>query len=73
MIKYCYFEVKVFLLDINECADKNGGCEQVCTNTEGSFNCSCQTGFMLTNNVFCSGNFLSSCELLFINLPYHLC
>ena len=35
--------------DIDECADgNNGGCSEVCTNTEGSFECSCsQSGYEL--------------------------
>uniref|UniRef100_A0A2C9K971 Uncharacterized protein n=1 Tax=Biomphalaria glabrata TaxID=6526 RepID=A0A2C9K971_BIOGL len=34
--------------DINECARSgNGGCEQVCNNTEGSYFCSCQDGYAL--------------------------
>ena len=43
------------LLDINECLVANGGCEQVCVNTLGSYNCSCLSGFVLENDVFCSG------------------
>jgi fibulin 1/2 len=41
--------------DINECEYHNGGCEQVCINTPGSFHCSCFSGFSLYNNVFCAG------------------
>ena len=41
--------------DINECAGKNGGCEQICINTCGSFQCSCSAGFTLVSDVFCSG------------------
>uniref|UniRef100_A0A1X7SDX5 EGF-like domain-containing protein n=1 Tax=Amphimedon queenslandica TaxID=400682 RepID=A0A1X7SDX5_AMPQE len=40
--------------DIDECRNSNGGCEQLCTNTIGSFFCSCNKGFNLTNSVFCS-------------------
>lgn len=43
------------MLDINECDMANGGCEDICTNTNGSFYCSCSSGFELKNNVFCSG------------------
>ena len=39
--------------DINECDHNNGGCEQLCTNTNGSFQCSCYSGF--SGDVFCSG------------------
>ena len=35
-------------LDINECADSNGGCGQVCSNSPGSFSCGCRTGYMLS-------------------------
>ena len=33
--------------DINECATNNGGCGAggSCTNTEGSFTCTCQLGY----------------------------
>ena len=34
-------------LDINECSISNGGCEEICTNTNGSFICSCHQGYML--------------------------
>lgn len=33
--------------DIDECARNNGGCEQVCENTIGSFKCSCSKGYAL--------------------------
>ena len=43
------------MIDINECTTENGGCEQNCQNTIGSYSCSCQPGYHLYNNVFCSG------------------
>ena len=40
-----------FLLsDINECNSGNGGCSQTCTNTLGSFQCSCASGYQLSSN-----------------------
>ena len=42
-------------LDIDECTTNNGGCEHLCTNTIGSFYCTCYSGFHLSNDVFCSG------------------
>ena len=33
----------IILLDVNECEILNGGCEQTCTNTIGSYHCSCNT------------------------------
>jgi hypothetical protein len=34
-------------MDINECNVENGDCEQVCTNGDGEFTCSCYTGYVL--------------------------
>ncbi|KAI8479445.1 hypothetical protein Bbelb_428150 [Branchiostoma belcheri] len=42
--------------DVDECVAGNGGCEQFCTNTIGSFNCSCAAGFTLNvDQITCSG------------------
>jgi hypothetical protein len=42
--------------DVDECLVANGGCGHHCTNTEGSFDCSCQTGFSLgPSNLDCHG------------------
>ena len=35
------------ILDINECSTNNGGCQHMCTNSIGSYTCSCNTGFTL--------------------------
>ncbi|XP_039642842.1 complement component C1q receptor [Perca fluviatilis] len=40
-----------FCEDIDECL--NGGCDQECKNTFGSFVCSCRKGFVLKNEVKC--------------------
>ena len=46
---------KFFIIDIDECASDNGGCEHTCANTAGSFTCSCDDGFELVNSFGCSG------------------
>ena len=33
--------------DINECENKNGGCQNECVNTPGSYFCKCKTGFKI--------------------------
>jgi len=45
-------------LDVNECEQNNGGCEDLCTNTDGSFYCSCpnRIGFELApSGLNCTG------------------
>ena len=43
-------------IDINECETANGGCEQMCSNTIGSFACSCTVGYRLDENgLNCTG------------------
>lgn len=45
-----------FSLDRNECGSKNGGCEQNCHNTVGSFYCSCRSGYSISSdNLHCKG------------------
>lgn len=36
--------------DVDECLDNNGGCQQVCVNTMGSYECQCTEGFFLSDN-----------------------
>ena len=33
-----------------ECGTDNGGCEQNCVNTVGSYTCSCNTGYTLNSD-----------------------
>ena len=44
----------LYYIEINECNQGNGGCEHTCTNTAGSFYCSCNTGYQLSGK-HCSG------------------
>ena len=44
------------LTDINECDTNNGGCSQMCLNTEGRYSCDCHPGYELgPNNHTCNG------------------
>ena len=36
--------------EINECSEGTSGCDQFCSNTEGSFQCGCDNGFRLSGN-----------------------
>lgn len=53
----CVLRICVHVLtDINECQMSNGRCETACTNTDGSFECSCDAGFTLAlDNFNCEG------------------
>ena len=42
--------------DMDECGTNNGGCQHMCTNTPGSFECRCNSGFTLESNLLdCAG------------------
>ena len=59
--------ITLLSLDINECSTNNGGCNQTCTNTNGSYECSCNVGFNLAdNNHDCDGT-------LYYNVMYYHC
>ena len=45
-----------FSIDIDECGTNNGGCEHICNNTIGTFECYCDSGYRLEENrLNCSG------------------
>ena len=51
------FNYYIFI-DINECGEGTSGCTQNCTNTVGSFHCSCEDGYMLLEDKrTCIGEF----------------
>ena len=50
------FDVACVCEDIDECKAANGGCTHNCTNTPGSYHCSCLGGYeMMDDNHICSG------------------
>ncbi|CAI9743505.1 bone morphogenetic 1-like isoform X3 [Octopus vulgaris] len=42
--------------DIDECANNNGGCNHICVNSPGSYECMCYKGFILENKTHCDDN-----------------
>ena len=41
---------------MNDCNVNNGGCAQVCTNTQNSLECSCYVGYLLdSDGISCIG------------------
>lgn len=55
-------------IDVDECAQHNGGCNHRCKNTDGSFYCHCKLGYGLG-----PGLKTCICELLLdINYSVHL-
>ena len=47
---YFFFVFFFHNLDKDECAVNNGGCQDICKNTIGSYKCACQNGFVLHEN-----------------------
>uniref|UniRef100_A0A1X7VN53 Deleted in malignant brain tumors 1 protein n=1 Tax=Amphimedon queenslandica TaxID=400682 RepID=A0A1X7VN53_AMPQE len=51
-LRYCYsyYIAGVTCQDTDECQQGISGCSQVCTNTIGSYKCSCNAGYQLSND-----------------------
>jgi len=46
----------VYDIDTDECESNNGGCNQICNNTAGSYQCLCSQGYLLSaDNHKCKG------------------
>ncbi|XP_075155675.1 low-density lipoprotein receptor-related protein megalin [Haematobia irritans] len=51
-------------VDLDECSEW-GHCDQLCTNTEGSYSCSCTHGYTLINNAKCIAPDANNLQLIF--------
>ena len=61
--------VHVMALDINECTNGDNQCDQVCTNQNGSYSCSCNHGYvLLSDQRSCKGT-IEHCCLSSFQLP----
>ena len=49
-INWIPIEFNCISTDIDECESNNGDCNHTCTNTEGSYNCSCHVGYRLASD-----------------------
>ena len=51
-----YISHALAILDVDECAEDTDTCAQACTNTNGSYTCSCDPGYRLaSDNRHCDG------------------
>ena len=56
MIVYYYWFCSYNVIDIDECTEGIDGCAQICTDTDGSYTCSCDPGYRLSgDNHGCTG------------------
>ena len=73
-----FFLTRPLISDIDECADENGGCEDICINTYGAFYCYCENyGYVVhENGKNCTGKtliFQLNSKMIVDHLPlvYH--
>ena len=46
----------IVISDFDECGENTDGCQHICTNYDGGYNCSCYLGYSLDANLRdCSG------------------
>jgi len=51
-------------VDIDECDDDNGGCQQLCVNVPGNYTCHCLPGYdMNDDSKTCNSKYSHSCAL----------
>ena len=51
----------LFIIDVDECQENLHSCQHICTNTDGSFSCGCNEGFMLDGDgQNCTGKIINA-------------
>lgn len=51
----------LLLQDVDECTTLQSSCEQVCQNTVGGYNCTCDAGYTLNSDgLTCNGAYVTS-------------
>ena len=61
----------MYVLDDNECTLRTHDCDQLCSNTDGSYTCSCNNGFTLDEDgKTCHGQYsVSMCKpIIFLSI-----
>ena len=57
LLYYYYYYYYYYCADIDECATDQANCSQSCNNTIGSYQCSCNEGYVLDSDKHtCYGN-----------------
>jgi len=46
-MEYVLHFITICVTDIDECSSQSHGCDQICNNKNGSYNCLCNVGFFL--------------------------
>lgn len=54
----------VLSVDVDECATDVDSCQDVCTNTDGGYNCSCSNGDLNTDAHTCTSEYLIYCKVI---------
>jgi hypothetical protein len=59
--------------DVDECLTDNGGCDQDCENTDGSFVCKCRPGYRRDGQFACEGRYFMCACLGYLLITIWLC
>ena len=60
-------------VDIKECSEGNGGCDQECIELDGGFQCNCSEGYVLTYDLrTCSGTVYYPWSYIYTHASYIL-